>query len=157
MWHHNARVNSHQRWKQMRNRVCFHLWCELTSTMNVMEWQVSWNSCYIRLVIHAFTSDSKMKQIVSGIRMHWLVCLQLQYQDCLRYNIRVNSGPIWIDWSMKDIWKWLTDYLSLFTALFGGTKSVILIVFLMLLPFHYTGRARKICPCICFVYVNSYC
>ena len=23
-------VNSHQRWKQMRNCICFHLWCELT-------------------------------------------------------------------------------------------------------------------------------
>ena len=23
-------VNSHQRWKQTQNRVCFHLWCELT-------------------------------------------------------------------------------------------------------------------------------
>ena len=23
-------VNSHQRWKQTRNRVCFHHWCELT-------------------------------------------------------------------------------------------------------------------------------
>ena len=45
LWHHNARVNSHQRWKQMRFRVCFHLWCELTSTINVTEWQVSWNSC----------------------------------------------------------------------------------------------------------------
>ena len=30
LWHHNTRVNSHQRWKQTRNRVCFHLWCELT-------------------------------------------------------------------------------------------------------------------------------
>ena len=39
-------VNSHQRWKQTRFRVCFHLWCELTSTMNVTEWQVSWNSCW---------------------------------------------------------------------------------------------------------------
>ena len=45
LWHHNARVNSHQRWKQTRFRVWFHLWCELTSTMNVTEWQVSWNSC----------------------------------------------------------------------------------------------------------------
>ena len=44
LWHHNTRVNSHQRWKQTRFRVCFHLWCELTSTMNVTEWQVSWNS-----------------------------------------------------------------------------------------------------------------
>ena len=46
LWHHNARVNSHQRWKQTRFRVCFHLWCELTSTMNVTKWQVSWNSLY---------------------------------------------------------------------------------------------------------------
>ena len=45
LWHHNARVNSHQRWKQTRFRICFHLWCELTITMNVTEWQVSWNSC----------------------------------------------------------------------------------------------------------------
>ena len=45
LWHHNARVNSHQRWKQTRFRVCFHLWCELTSTVNVTEWQLSWNSC----------------------------------------------------------------------------------------------------------------
>ena len=44
LWHLNARVNSHQRWKQTRFRVCFHLWCELTSTLNVTEWQVSWNS-----------------------------------------------------------------------------------------------------------------
>ena len=42
----NARVNSHQRWKQTRFRVCFHLWCELTTTMSVTEWQVSWNSWY---------------------------------------------------------------------------------------------------------------
>ena len=46
LWHHNAWVNSHQRWKQTRFRVCFHLWCELTNTMNVTEWQVSWNSCW---------------------------------------------------------------------------------------------------------------
>ena len=45
LWHLNARVNSHQRWKQTRFRVCFHLWCELTSTINATEWQVSWNSC----------------------------------------------------------------------------------------------------------------
>ena len=48
LWHHYARVNSHQRWKQTRFRVCFHLWCELTSTMKVTEWQVSWNSWRMR-------------------------------------------------------------------------------------------------------------
>ena len=51
-------VNSHQRWKQMQNRVCFHLWCELTLALwcqsiiwslffmkyNAMEWRISWNS-----------------------------------------------------------------------------------------------------------------
>ena len=46
LWHLNAQVNSHQRWKQTRFRICFHLWCELTNTMNVTEWQVSWYSCY---------------------------------------------------------------------------------------------------------------
>ena len=45
LWPCYARVNSHQRWKQTRFRVCFHLWRELTSTMNVTEWQISWNSC----------------------------------------------------------------------------------------------------------------
>ena len=45
--HHNARVNSHQRWKQMRFRVCFLLWCESTSTMKVTERQVSWNTCTV--------------------------------------------------------------------------------------------------------------
>ena len=49
LWQHNARVNSHQRWKQTRLRVCFHLWCELTTTMNVTEWQLSWNSCAERI------------------------------------------------------------------------------------------------------------
>ena len=47
LWYNNARVNSHQRWKQTRNRVCFHLWCELTSTVKVTEWQVSWNSYWL--------------------------------------------------------------------------------------------------------------
>ena len=31
--------------KAKRFCICFHLWCELTSTTNVTEWQVSWNSC----------------------------------------------------------------------------------------------------------------
>ena len=47
LWHGNTKVNSHQRWKQTRFRVCFYLWCELTSTMNVTEWQVSWSLCRV--------------------------------------------------------------------------------------------------------------
>ena len=64
LWHHNARLNSHQRWKQTRFRVCFHLWCELTSTMNVTEWQASWNSC-----IQCGT-DSNSGRILLGIVYH---------------------------------------------------------------------------------------
>ena len=58
LWHHNARVNSHQRWKQTRFRVCCHLWCELTSTMNVTEWQVSWNSCTAKLCHNFYTCST---------------------------------------------------------------------------------------------------
>ena len=61
LWHHDAGVNSHQRWKQTRFRVCFHLWCELTSTMNVTEWQVSWTSCAV--LTESFFSFSKKKKI----------------------------------------------------------------------------------------------
>ena len=50
LWHHNARVNSQQRWKQTR----FHLWCELTNTMNVTEWQVSWNSSEVLRSVHTY-------------------------------------------------------------------------------------------------------
>ena len=60
LFHHNARVNSHQRWKQTRFRICFHLWHELTLVLwchsivwslfflnyNAIEWQISWNSCW---------------------------------------------------------------------------------------------------------------
>ena len=41
-----AVVNLHQRWKQTRNRVCFHLWCELTLALwcHSSVWSLlSWN------------------------------------------------------------------------------------------------------------------
>ena len=56
--HYNTRVNSHQRWKQKRFRVCFHLWCELTSTMNVTEWQVPWNSCEAKMSNQFYTTEA---------------------------------------------------------------------------------------------------
>ena len=67
LWHHYARVNSHQRWKQTRFRVCFHLWCELTSTMSVTEWQVSWNS-YIVFIKYQFTIQSCNTSLISYIK-----------------------------------------------------------------------------------------
>ena len=79
LWHHDTRVNSHQRWKQMQNRVCFHLWCELTSTINVTEWQVSWNSWlvfWILILCLSFTfivlvnSHQRWKQTRNRVCFH---------------------------------------------------------------------------------------
>ena len=94
LWHHNARVNSHQRWKQTRFRVCFHLWCELTSTMNVTEWQVSWNSWLASTAV--FQSGSCVK---------WQGC-QWVAQHC---NVYGWMGPGWArvleaDHSLESIW-----------------------------------------------------
>ena len=72
LWHHNAKVNSHQRWKPTRNRVCFHLWCELTCTMDVTEWQATWNSCLpcgilekvpkmLRIPMHSLLEQAALK------------------------------------------------------------------------------------------------
>ena len=41
-------VNSHQRWKQTLNCVCFHLWCELTLALwcHSIVWSLfSWTKC----------------------------------------------------------------------------------------------------------------
>ena len=38
-------VNSHQRWKQTRNRVCFHLWCELTLVNCPNHFLAKYTSC----------------------------------------------------------------------------------------------------------------
>ena len=73
LWHHNARVNSHQRWKQTRFRVCFHVWCELTSTMNVTEWQVSWNSCSSCIIsAEIWTSFTRQAKFSSSLKA-WCV------------------------------------------------------------------------------------
>ena len=73
LWHHNARVNSHQRWKQTRFRVCFHLWCELTSTINVTEWQLSWNSCYWHRpnIIYSQRTSSDIKRAKCLTFLQW--------------------------------------------------------------------------------------
>ena len=62
-----------------RFRVCFHLWCELTTTMNVTEWQVSWNSCFCLWV---YTENGRysllwswpLRQIVV-IVLHFISCV----------------------------------------------------------------------------------
>ena len=78
-------VNSHQRWKQTRNRVCFHLWCELTLALwchsivwspffmkwDVTEWQVSWNSC---TGLHQ-SSSVAIHQGWEALMHEWFWCL----------------------------------------------------------------------------------
>ena len=40
---------------KLRFSASFHLWCELTTTINVTEWQVSWNSCHVNSNITRWT------------------------------------------------------------------------------------------------------
>ena len=84
LWHLNTRVNSHQRWKQTRFRVCFHLWCELTSTMNVTEWQVSWNSCKVQ--IYLVTSTMSTCNFVT-LRTVWRQTNIIGSQDTFRLAV----------------------------------------------------------------------
>ena len=63
LWCHNARVNSHQRWKQTQIRVWFHFWCELTSTKNV--WQILWNS-WFSMIIYIYEWRKKCIFVFSG-------------------------------------------------------------------------------------------
>ena len=91
-WHHNARVNSHQRWKHTRLNVCFHFCCELTSIMNVTEWQVSWNS---------FVS--------------WLsnVTCEIDQSDCQSHRGKPNAGQsqtVPTDGSTKIWWNALANH-----------------------------------------------
>ena len=71
-WHFNS-------WKKtpidavtpQRFRVCFHLWCELTTTMNVTEWQVSWNSYVLSGVVFMLgfpLSMIKIDELSQGCR-----------------------------------------------------------------------------------------
>ena len=62
LWHHNARVNSLQRWKQARFRVCFYLWCELTSTINVTEWQ-GWIHVILRINFDSFWFELRSRRL----------------------------------------------------------------------------------------------
>ena len=84
LWHHNARVNSHQRGKQTRFRVCFHLWCELTSTMNVTEWQVSWNSWYENRcsALHVYKHPSFFWPILEQLNIYSTSVVELLLTFC---------------------------------------------------------------------------
>ena len=46
--------------------VCFHLWCELTTTINVTERQVSCNSCLVFVTVYGFID-------LLFVLMEWIV------------------------------------------------------------------------------------
>ena len=63
-------VNSHQRWKQTRNRVCFHLWCELTLALwchSIVCSLFSWNKMYRNDKFHGIDDLMKYKKF----EMRW--------------------------------------------------------------------------------------
>ena len=93
--HHNARVNSHQRWKQMGFRICFHLWCELTITVNVMEWQVSWNSIFSHKVhkgVH-FLSQGKRKIPLSPKTLTKRSTFSINCAKKFTFSLKSNPPP----------------------------------------------------------------
>ena len=97
LWHHNARVNSHQRLKQMPFRVCFHLWCELTITMNVTEWHVSWNS-WLRFAISSL-SLSVIRWLSGGYNQ----------QKCVRtFALFLSFISLSFFFSVNEIWQYTT-------------------------------------------------
>ena len=63
-------VNSHQRWKQTWNRVCFHLWCELTLALwcHSIVWSLHEIICYektsfMEFMIILFTGGSMLPSL----------------------------------------------------------------------------------------------
>ena len=123
LWHHNARVNSHQRWKQTRFRVCFHLWCELTITMNATEWQVSWNS-RLRLLVGILGTEVRKSHhnLISALGphtslVHWSSILQSPFANKMilqMFSLIGNTAThtrLWINgWVRLQVLYWYTWY-----------------------------------------------
>ena len=113
LWHHNARVNSHQRWKQTRFHVCFHLWCELTNTIDVTEWQVSWNLC-----ISIPQKDLAVKSRYSIDYIHqamWIAfslkSMQLKFNENTTFHPNITQNVcnyIVYKWHQYELWSLLT-------------------------------------------------
>ena len=63
-------VNSHQRWKQMRNRVCFHLWCEFTLALWMDGWMREFNAtfAYVRPNRQAGTTVMRWMALVARMK-----------------------------------------------------------------------------------------
>ena len=117
LWHLIARVNSHQRWKQTRNRVYFHLWCELTSTMrcngmtSFMEFMITkcWCKC-------KYSSMQNTQCIVGSHRLLLVLLNFLQGKPALYYPFQgifpqpcvVNSLKI----SKSDYFDWEAQHLG---------------------------------------------
>ena len=80
LWHHNARVNSHQRWKQMRFSVCFLLWCELTSTMN--------DKFHGIMILYTVAVSMLQGRLYRGVYQFWWTTMNLHI---IRYQSYQNS------------------------------------------------------------------
>ena len=56
---------------KLRFSVCFHLWCELTTTISVTEWQVSWNSCTTQYSVIYVPWNTQIWRNIKPILLHW--------------------------------------------------------------------------------------
>ena len=96
LWHHNARVNSHQRWKQTRFRICFHLSCELTlgSSCHSIVWSLFHEiKCNRMTSFMEYTySRSATGELPGGdLRRSREIC-QVEWTIRLRWKIRAKKS-----------------------------------------------------------------
>ena len=87
-------VNSHQRWKQTRNRVCFHLWCKLTLALrchsivwNLYSWRCNGMKNFMEfmrwLLISTWCADA-CRELVG--------CLRLPFKTALGVRLNVTTS-----------------------------------------------------------------
>ena len=102
-------VNSHQRWKQTLNRVCFHLQCELTLALwchsivwSLFSWnKMKWNDKFHG--IHVTIKKLIKKRNHSWCRIALLEHLQIQKDSCFIYVAKHVKPSIYVfcslDWN----------------------------------------------------------
>ena len=114
LWHHNARVNSHQRWKQTRFRICFHLWCESTSTMRCNGMTSAME--FIQSALRWARAFKKGAEIEICMKMH--LCLSKDWKQFSNHHeviwrhmpCNCNLKQLWV--KMLNIWK-LKDFIPM--------------------------------------------
>ena len=107
-------VNSHQRWKQTRNRVYFHLWCELTPAL------------WCHSTVREFCSWNKMQRNdkFHGIHVQWkeklAICLQKDDRKLCKQREDIKAFPV-----PRDVLLWPTHNPPAPHQTLGGAAVVL--------------------------------